>query len=270
MMRYRSFLLISLLLAICLYPNTSRAITIANISYAPSGDTMNVPMKTIGLLGGTGWSSTIGYYTLLNELMHARLGGHHSAKILLKSIDYQDLWSSYGNDQKASQLLQEELEGLIALRPDCIIICCNTLHKYYDMIKDKLHSSIPVMHAVDLVVQHAQNRSYKKVLFLATKFTMEDGFFAKKLENADIDVMIPTQEERNVMKDIHGQLMINNITAEAREYFRMLILKHADLDAVILGCTEYPLVIDETNSVLPIIDPVNLQASKAVDYALSK
>lgn len=230
---------------------------------------MNVPMKTIGLLGGTGWSSTIGYYTLLNELMHARLGGHHSAKILLKSIDYQDLWNSYGNDQKASQLLQEELEGLIALRPDCIIICCNTLHKYYDRIKDKLHSPIPVMHAVDLVVQHAQNCGYKKVLLLATKFTMEDGFFAKKLENGGIDVRLPTQEERNVIRDIHGQLMINNVTIEAREYFRRLILKHADLDAVILGCTEYPLVVDETNSALPVIDPVNLQASTAVDYALS-
>lgn len=72
------------------------------------------------------------------------------------------------------------------------------------------------------------------------------------------------------MKDIHGQLMINNITDEAREYFRMLILKHNDLDAVILGCTEYPLVVDETNSVLPIVNPVNLQASTAVDYALSR
>ena len=231
---------------------------------------MNIPMKTIGLLGGTGWSSTIGYYTLLNQLMHERLAGRHSAKILLKSIDYHYLWSSYGNDQKASQLLEEELADLIALRPDCIIICCNTLHKYYDMIKDQLNSSIPVMHAVDLVAKHAKDQGYKKVLLLATKFTMEDGFFARKLENAEIDVVIPNQEERNILNDIHGQLMINNATPEAREYCRMLILRHNDLDAVILGCTEYPLVVDETNSVLPIIDPVRLQTSSAVDYALSK
>lgn len=227
-------------------------------------------MKTIGLLGGTGWSSTIEYYTLLNELMHARLGGHHSAKILLKSIDYHDLWSNYGNDQKAAQLLQEELAGLIALRPDCIIICCNTLHKYYDMIKESLDSSIPVIHALDLVAQHAKDRGYKKVLLLATKFTMEDGFFAKNLENAGIDVVIPTQNERNILHEIHDQLMVNCITIEAREYFRMLILKHNDLDAVILGCTEYPLVVDETNSALPIIDPVNLQTASAVNFALTE
>ena len=202
--------------------------------------------------------------------MHARLGGHHSAKILLKSIDYHDLWSNYGNDQKAAQLLQEELAGLIALRPDCIIICCNTLHKYYDMIKESLDSSIPVIHALDLVAQHAKDRGYKKVLLLATKFTMEDGFFAKNLENAGIDVVIPTQNERNILHEIHDQLMVNCITIEAREYFRMLILKYNDLDAVILGCTEYPLVVDETNSALPIIDPVNLQTASAVNFALTE
>lgn len=202
--------------------------------------------------------------------MHARLGGHHSAKILLKSIDYHDLWSNYGNDQKAAQLLQEELAGLIALRPDCIIICCNTLHKYYDMIKENLDSSIPVIHALDLVAQHAKDRGYKKVLLLATKFTMEDGFFAKNLENAGIDVVIPTQNERNILHEIHDQLMVNCITLEAREYFRMLILKYNDLDAVILGCTEYPLVVDETNSALPIIDPVNLQTASAVNFALTE
>ncbi|MCF7852514.1 MAG: amino acid racemase [Simkaniaceae bacterium] len=229
---------------------------------------MNIPMKTIGLLGGTGWSSTIGYYTLLNQLMHARLGGHHSAKIILKSIDYQYLWSSYGNDREASRLLEEELVGLIAMRPDCIIICCNTLHKYYDMIKDRLNASIPVMHAVDLVAQHAKNLGYEKVLLLATKFTMEDGFFADKLKNSGIGVVIPTEEERHILHAIHDQLMINKITAEAREYCRMLILRYHDLDAVVLGCTEYPLVVDEVNSILPIINPVHLQTASAVDYAL--
>lgn len=233
-------------------------------------ESKDIPMKTIGLLGGTGWSSTIGYYTRLNELMHDRLGGHHSAKILLKSIDYHDLLSNYGNDQKASQLLQEELMGLIALKPDCILICCNTLHKYYDRIKEDLHSSIPVMHAVDLVADHAKKQGYKKVLLLATKFSMEDGFFAKKLEDAGIEVVIPDQEERQALKHIHGQLMQNNVTKEARDYFSALILKYKDLDAVVLGCTEYPLAVNETNSALPIIDPVILQTSAAVDFALSQ
>lgn len=264
------FFLSHLCLEFSFYPLLAKATVNETILHPGLGETMNIPMKTIGLLGGTGWSSTIGYYTLLNQLTNARLGEHHSAKVLLKSIDYQYLWSSYGNDQKVSQLLEEELVGLMALRPDCIIICCNTLHKYYDMIKGKLNSSIPVMHAVDLVAQHAKDQGYTKVLLLATKFTMEDGFFAKKLENVGIVVVIPTQEERIILQDIHGQLMINNVSTEARNYCRMLILQHNDLDAVVLGCTEYPLVIDETNSVLPIIDPVCLQTSFAVDYALSQ
>lgn len=233
-------------------------------------ETMNIPMKTIGLLGGTGWSSTIDYYRLLNQLVHAHLGGYHSAKILLKSIDYHDLKSNYGNDQKASQLLEEELKGLIALRPDCIIICCNTLHKYYDMIKDKLGSDIPVMHAIDLVAEDAKENDYKKVLLLATEFTMKNGFFAKKLENAGIEIVLPSHEERLILKGIHAELAKNQVTHEAREYCRKLLLKYNDVDAVILGCTEYPLAIDATNSVLPILDPVRLQTAAAVNYALAK
>lgn len=104
------------------------------------------------------------------------------------------------------------------------------------MIKDKLNSSIPVMHAVDLVAQHAKDHGYTKLLLLATKFTMEDGFFAKKLEDAGIGVVISTQEERNILQDIHVHLKVNNVTTEAREYCRKLILQHNNLDAVVLGC----------------------------------
>jgi aspartate racemase len=100
-------------------------------------------MKTIGLLGGTGWSSTIGYYTMLNELVGKRLGGYHSAKILLQSIDYHDIMSNYGKDpKKIEDILLEELLNLIALNPDCIIICCNSLHKY--MISLSLISMIQI------------------------------------------------------------------------------------------------------------------------------
>lgn len=226
-------------------------------------------MKTIGLLGGTGWSSTIGYYKLLNEMINERLGGYHSAKILLKSIDYHDIMSNYGKDHdKISQILQKELAEFMALKPDCLMICCNSLHKYYDMIKGQLSSPIPVIHAVEAVAHHAQKQQYKKVLLLATKFTMEDGFFAKKLEENDIEVTIPNPQERNEMQKIHDQLMQDRVTTESRNYFRDLIAKHKDLDAVVLGCTEYPLVVDKTNSALPIIDPVYLQVQSAVEFAL--
>lgn len=226
-------------------------------------------MKTIGLLGGTGWSSTILYYKVLNELMNKRLGGYHSAKILLKSIDYHEIMSSYGKDHdKIAKLLHIELLDLVALRPDCIIICCNSLHKYYDRIKDNVPSSIPVLHAVDLVVNHLKSHFYTKVLLLATKFTLEDGFFAKKLEENGIKVTIPPLEERVKIQEIHDELIENTVTEKSKAYFRNLIASYNDLDAVVLGCTEFSLLIDQPESALPLINPLYLQATCAIDYAL--
>jgi aspartate racemase len=228
-------------------------------------------MKTIGLLGGTGWSSTIDYYRMLNQLVNDRLGGYHSAKILLKSIDYHFIMSHYGKDHhQVADALYEELTGLIALKPDCILICCNSLHKYYDLIQERLNSSIPIIHALDLVAQYAQQKKYSKVLLLATKFTMEDGFFEKKIEEAGVDVMIPTLEERDKMQAIHAELMQNVVTDAAKKYFSALIrsYKEKGAEAVMLGCTEYPLVVHQDHSALPIIDPVRLQTAKAVEYAL--
>ena len=121
-------------------------------------------MKIIGLLGGTGWSSTIGYYTLLNKMVNAKLGGYHSAKIILSSIDYQDIMANYGVDHDATAaILKEELQKLLALKPDCFMICCNSLHKYYDMIKAALVPTIPVFHAVELTAKHLQEKGYNKV-----------------------------------------------------------------------------------------------------------
>lgn len=227
-------------------------------------------MKTIGLLGGTGWSSTIGYYKAINELVAKRLGGYHSAKILLKSIDYHDIMSNYGRDHaQTSSILKQELQGLISFKPDCIIICCNTLHKYYDLIKHELKTNIPILHAVELVAQHLLDNQQKTTLLLATNFTMKDGFFEKTLQQKGIVVSIPNEHDRKVMQEIHDELMHNIVTDVSRTFFSNLIKKHQHLDAVILGCTEYPLVVDQINSVLPIVNPVTLQIKLAVDYALA-
>lgn len=227
-------------------------------------------MKTIGLLGGTGWASTIGYYKLLNELVAERLGGYHSAKVLLKSIDYHDIMTSYGkNHQVVAELFKSELAELIALKPDCIIICCNSLHKYYDMIKTELNSTIPVMHAVELAAEHLRRTGQTSTLLLATKFTMDDGFFAEVLNKHGINVTLPAQDEQDMMQQIHAQLMHNVVSQESRDYFSNLITKYHAAGSVILGCTEYPLVVDVNNSGLPIIDPVYLQVVAAANYALS-
>lgn len=228
-------------------------------------------MKTIGLLGGTGWSSTIEYYRIINEMIHARLGGQHSAKILLKSIDYHDIVTRYGQPpEQITPLLKNELLGLLALNPDCFIICCNTLHKYFDLFKNELDFTIPFFHAVELTAKYLVEQKFKNVLLLATKFTMEDGFFANTLAKQGMVVTIPDQQERNEMQVLHGQVMKNQITDQARKYFQNLTLKYQNLDGVILGCSEWTLMVNSNNSALPIIDPMYLQCLSAVDYSLAR
>ncbi|MDP1975032.1 MAG: amino acid racemase, partial [Alphaproteobacteria bacterium] len=229
----------------------------------------NNNMKIIGLLGGTGWSSTIDYYKLINQMVQKKLGGYHSAEIILKSIDYDDIMSNYGIDhQKTALILKDKLQGLSKLNPDCIIICCNSLHKYYDIVKNDLEIQVPVFHAIELTAKKLKSENYHNVLLLATKFTMEDGFFAQILDQNFIKVTVPNNQERNIIHQIHMELMQNNVTEKAKKYFNDLILKYKHLDAVILGCTELPLAITHENSVLPIIDPVVLQCESAVNYSL--
>lgn len=232
-------------------------------------------MKTIGLLGGTGWSSTVGYYTLLNKIVGEKIGGYHSAKIILKSIDYHEIKSNYDKDpEKVADILHTELIDLYGLDPGCIIICCNSLHKYYDMVKDHIYADnkdIPVFHAIELVAEHAQAIGYRKVLLLATKSTMEDGFFADIIKNHNIEVIVPERLYHNAMQKILSEELIHNqITQESRNYFAEIIAAHTDCDAVILGCTEFSLLVDAQNSALPIINPVELQCKAAVNYALKE
>ena len=226
-------------------------------------------MKTIGLLGGTGWASTILYYKQLNELVGEHLGGYHSAKILLKSIDYHDIMGFYNTDKVAS-ILQNELSDLLACKPDCLIICCNSLHKYYDMIKDKLNISIPVFHAVELVRDAIIQKKFHTVLLLATTFTLNDGFFAKTLERRGIKVLTPNAQEREHMKKIHDELMQNHVTEISKKYVGDLIASYENAQVVVLGCTEYSMIVDATNSVLPMIDPVQLQTTQAVEWACAE
>ena len=179
--------------------------------------------------------------------------------------------STYGKDHaKTAQILQHELSGLVALNPDCIIICYKTLHKYYDMIKADANYKIQVFHAVELTAKYINDLNYKKVLLLATKFTMEDGFFTKTLENHGVNVVIPDEAQRNEMRAIHTDLMLNKVTDQAKEYFSALINRYKDCDAVVLGCTEYPLVVNQNTSQLLIIDPVKIQTMYAVDFCLGE
>jgi aspartate racemase len=225
-------------------------------------------MKIIGLLGGTSWTSTISYYEQLNKLVHSRLGGFHSARILLYSIDYHDIKSSYANDwQTVENLLAREIQFFLEKKPDCLVVCNNTLYKAFDNLNLKLE--IPIFHAGKLSADFAESKGCKSVLLLGTKFTMEDGFFAKYFEDSNVDVVIPVLEDRLKIQNLQTQISSGVKNDSFFQDFASILSKHKNVDAVCLACTELPLYINQKNCHLPIINPIDLQCVEAVNFIIS-
>ena len=226
-------------------------------------------MRLIGLLGGTSWPSTIEYYRILNEMAQSRLGGFHSANLLLRSIDYHEIKSRYNNGwDEIPLLLEAALRDLDANNPDCILICNNTLHKAYDLVEARLNLGVPVIHMVEAVGRAASVRGFKRLLLLATKFTMEDGFYAKCLEGFGCDVIVPSANERDQIQEIQSQLAAGRMEDGFRDYFRNLLTQYTEVDAVILGCTELPLAVGSAEATQPLLNPIELQCVEALDFAL--
>lgn len=226
-------------------------------------------MKQIGLLGGTSWPSTMEYYRLLNSLVAERLGGFHSARILLSSIDYHEIKSGYEEWRNVPRLLKNELKNLLILKPECLVICNNTLHKALDEIAPEINLQIPVFHAIDLAVQQCKKAELKKILLLATQRTMEDPYFSEKFIRAGVEVLIPTPSERAEVQAAQDELAAGKVTAGHVAMFSALTKRYALLDGVILACTELPLALREETSALPIVNTLELQCKAAIDWALA-
>ncbi|MES2206188.1 MAG: amino acid racemase [Pseudomonadota bacterium] len=228
-------------------------------------------MKLIGLLGGTSWPSTIEYYRILNELTQDKLGGFHSANILLRSIDYHAIKSCYHDAwNKIPILLKHEIEAFVQLKPACLVICNNTLHKAFDVIEPDLGLTIPVFHSVKVTGRFAQSAHLNRLLLLGTKFTMEDGFYHQGLEAFGLQVSVPSEEDRSRIQIIQSQLAKGIIEPSFKQYFIQLINKHTEVDAVVLACTELPLVIHANDCKIPVINPTELQCKDAFEFALSE
>ncbi len=230
-------------------------------------------MKIIGLLGGTSWPSTPLYYSYLNELVAKKLGGHHSARIILYSINYHAIKSRYtvpGGWDEIPGLLREELLTLDRMGPDCILICNNTLHKAYDMVADKgIALGAHVVHLVVATAREAQARDYKKLLLLGTKFTMEDGFFAKRLRFFGLDVDIPSEDDRAAIQEMQTAISAGRMDPAFRGRFKEMLSRYSGYDGLVLGCTELPLVITADETSIPILNPIHVQCAEAVKYAFS-
>jgi len=226
-------------------------------------------MKKIGLLGGTSYPSTILYYKLLNELYNAKLGGFHSCPMIIKNIDYHQIKSRYninnGWDEIPS-LLEEEIQQLIALDPSCLIICNNTLHKAFDIVKSKLQLGIPIFHILELTASYIKEHNFAKILLLGTKFTMQNDFFKGFLINDGINVVVPNEFEMDEIQVIQTNLSKGKMNDDYKSYFSNLSTRYEDCDGIILGCTELPLVFDSIITKARKINPIELQCKKAISF----
>lgn len=228
-------------------------------------------MKTIGLIGGMSWESTVTYYQIINETVRDGLGGLHSAKILLYSVEFAEIeeCQAKGEWERSGEILADAAMRLESAGADFIVICTNTMHKVVDQIQAKI--KIPIIHIADVTAEALLRDGITRVALLGTKYTMTQDFYKERLVQRGISVMIPNEKEIEKVNDvIYNELCCGIVSGESREYYVQLImrLKEEGAQAVILGCTEIGLLISQTNSVLPVYDTTWIHARTAAEKAM--
>lgn len=227
-------------------------------------------MRRIALLGGTSWPSTIEYYTTLNKMVQDALGDDHSCPMILYNIDYHEIKSRYHQGwDEIPALLRKEIEDILALRPDGLIICNNTLHKAFNVVRDTMRIRIPVFHIVELTRNYILENGWNRILLLGTRFTMEDSYFRQPITDAGITVEIPSEEDRIEIQRIQTRLAKGEMQDEFTAFFQSLTIRYADYDAFILGCTELPLVFREHHTGPALINTIDLQCRSALKFMLA-
>lgn len=228
-------------------------------------------MKTIGLIGGMSWESTVTYYQILNETVKQRLGGLHSAKILLYSVDFDEIekYQSSGEWEKSAEVLSQAAMNLEKAGADFIVICTNTMHKVAPKIQS--HISIPIIHIAEATADELIKRGISRVALLGTKYTMTQDFYKDKLLKAGIDVVIPDSTGIETVNDIiYKELCLGIISEESKKKYLEIIDRLAEQGAqgVILGCTEIGLLIQQTDTSLPVFDTTRIHAIKAAELSI--
>jgi len=229
-------------------------------------------MKTLGLIGGISYHSTTVYYNLINQLVNEKLGSNHAAKLLLYSVNYADFKQLQTNNDwdGIENMLSDIAIKLENAGADCILLCCNTAHIIADELRQKI--KIPLIHIADETTKELVKLRIKKVGLLGTKFTMENPFFAGRLANVDIETALPSPMERTLIHNaILDELSKGSLSSKSKEVFQLVIqnLKEKGAEAVIFGCTEIGMFIDQTDCELKILDTSIIHIKAAVDFALS-
>ncbi|NVJ70404.1 MAG: aspartate/glutamate racemase family protein [Alphaproteobacteria bacterium] len=230
-------------------------------------------MKTIGLLGGMSWESTLTYYQLLNEGVKETLGGLHSAKILLHSFDFDEIAELQRDAawDDAGEILGRAAAGLEAAGAEMMLICTNTMHLVESAVR--AHTTVPLLHIADATAETAKAAGYKKLALLGTSFTMEQDFYKGRIaEKYGIEVITPEAADRQIIHDIiFEELCKGDVRDSSRlEYIRIIEgLSAQGADAAILGCTEIGLLVKPEHTAVPLLDTTAIHCAAAVRVALA-
>lgn len=230
-------------------------------------------MKTMGLIGGMSWESTVPYYRLINEGVKKRLGGLHSAKIVLYSVDFHEIeqLQRSGDWDTAGEVLAKAARRLEMAGADFLMICANTMHKVVGAIESVVH--IPLLHVVDATAKQIRAAGFEKVGLLGTRFTMEQAFYGDRLREHGLDVITPDQPDRDIVhRVIYEELCVGKFVEPSRAEYRRIMadLVEKGAEAIILGCTEIALLVTSDDSSVPLFDTTRIHAQAAVDYALGE
>lgn len=230
-------------------------------------------VKTIGMIGGMSWESTVTYYQVINETIKEHLGGFHSAKCLLYSVDFHEIEACLtgGNWDRGAEILTDAARRLELGGADFIIICTNTLHKVADKIQDGI--SVPILHIAEVTAEELKEHHIEKVALLGTKYTMEQDFYKDRLRSNDISVIVPGEQDRERINTIIFQeLCLGGVSEDSRkEYLRIIDeLMKQGAQGVILGCTEIGLLINQSDTEAPLFDTTVIHGKRAALYSIGK
>lgn len=231
-------------------------------------------MKTIGLIGGMSWESTLEYYRIINETTKSKLGGLHSSKCIMYSVDFQEIEELQHQNKwdQLTDIMTNTAQKLKSGGADFIIICTNTMHKMARDIENNV--GLRVLHIAEATGQQIVKKGIKKVGLLGTKFTMEGNFYKEVLKDKfNIDVVIPDEDEREVIHEvIYEELCRGEINNSSKEKYIKIIesLTLKGAEGIVLGCTEIPLLVKQKDVIIPIFDTMTIHAISAVEFALEK
>ena len=229
-------------------------------------------MKTIGLIGGMSWESTVTYYQIINQAVKERLGGLHSARCILYSVEFDEIerCQSSGDWARSGEILAQAAQALERAGADFILICTNTMHKVYDQVQAAV--SIPILHIADLTLAALRAQGIRRVALLGTAYTMEQDFYKRRLTEGGLEVLIPGESDRReINRVIFQELCRGILSPDSRALFLRVLedLRSAGAEGAILGCTEIGLLIGQGDTSLPLFDTTQIHAQAAAALALS-